>query len=214
MGKTFDLRNNGGNGTVKNGCCSPFSPIFLVSPPPSPFPPFHPLFQTPKSWFGGLVSLVAVSAAARQVHTTCVGLGLGLVFGHVHATCLGGLGMCIPFPAVTRSVPVPLPLHICRARAQAVFNKAFGFTKLLRDMSVSERINVYPSLNSSLVLRGPVLTSMFAPSAMDTPGLSQDGTLTYFTMWQMNSELRLFAEMTTLEQVSDVARPQRPSLTQ
>ena len=96
VGKIFDLRKNGENGTVKNGVFRPifsnFSPIvvpfysttsrhkppqpasrvlyFPIFPPvfphfPSvfsifphvpPFSPFSAVFQTPKPWFGELVS--------------------------------------------------------------------------------------------------------------------------------------------------------------
>ena len=72
----FDIRNNVGNGTVKNGPIflsffshsprifvpfssttsrhNPLQPTSRVLCPPLPhFPPFPPFFQLPKSWFGG-----------------------------------------------------------------------------------------------------------------------------------------------------------------
>ena len=52
--------------------CSPISPHFSPFPPFAPFPPFPPFFQTPKSWFGGLVSSVAVSADACQGSGLCL----------------------------------------------------------------------------------------------------------------------------------------------
>ena len=88
----IDRRKNGENGIVKNGYFVPFfsyfSPFFVLFPlaasrhnPPQPtscvlclpfphFAPFPPIplistfFQSPKSWFGELVSSVAVSADA------------------------------------------------------------------------------------------------------------------------------------------------------
>ena len=103
MGKVFNLRKNGENGTVTNWYLLPFfslfshfGPVFLhhnphpvcyaryfpIHPPPPVFPRFPPfplfphLFQPPKSWFGGLVSSVVVSADA------CVLTGQGLSISH------------------------------------------------------------------------------------------------------------------------------------
>ena len=75
VGEIFDLRENGGNGTVKDACFvfpqpTPrvLCPLFPYFPPISPhFPPFSPFFpfsQAPKSGFGELVRSVAVSAGA------------------------------------------------------------------------------------------------------------------------------------------------------
>ena len=97
VGKSFDLRKNGENGTVKNQYFVPFLPqkppppfvpfpstasrhnppqptsrvLCLLCPhfPPIsphilPFPPIFPIFPDSKSWFGELVSSVAVSMVA------------------------------------------------------------------------------------------------------------------------------------------------------
>ena len=121
MGKIFDLRQNGKNGTVKNGYFVPFSShfphlctIFLkhippqpstthvpcpLLPPPPQFPPispdfpqFPPFFQTPK-WFGELVRLVAVSA---DVHVRAHAHFVVFVCGPV----CGGMGRCPAHPGV------------------------------------------------------------------------------------------------------------------
>ena len=86
MGTLFDLQEHGGNGTVKIGISSNFPSLFLpifhplwklflhfhpnllMIPQFPQFPPFNPSFHTPESWFGELVSLVAVSVGARLDH--------------------------------------------------------------------------------------------------------------------------------------------------
>ena len=93
MGKIFDLWENVKRGTVKNGYFVPFSPILVPFPsttsrhtpcampaishphpiapysPPFPsIPPISPYFPDSKSWFGELVSSVAVSADACPIH--------------------------------------------------------------------------------------------------------------------------------------------------
>ena len=87
-------------------------PLF-PQPPPSPhFPRFPPIFQTPKSWFGELVSSGAVSADAcdclPQLHCVCLRLYVGA---------------CACGPACVRARERVL-LYVCRAGGQRVASLA------------------------------------------------------------------------------------------
>ena len=112
----------------------PFPPLSPTSPPPFPtisphFPPCPPFFQTPKSWFGELVSSVAVSAYAlrRNAGRTSVLLLCSVLqnsnipryFSYALLSIEGPIEkpdkllapICIPDSALSPEIRGPLRLH-------------------------------------------------------------------------------------------------------